>query len=450
MKMKKAAAFGLAIITAMSLLAGCGGSAGAEGAQGAGTDQAKAQKVTITIYQSKIEANEGYKKAIEAYKEVAPEVTINLEAVTGNDFAASLKAKMQSDPPTIFSVGGFQDLKDYSNMLEDLSDQPILEHALEGTTDMFAQDGKVLAVPLYMEGYGFVVNRQMFEDAGVDFDSMMSYEGMKAGFDTLKAKIEAGEMSEKYPFLEAVMEYPTKELWIAGDHDVNVALTHDFATAKEAYDADTLPGTGFEDYKTMVDFQAGYTTNAESRANLNSVDYTASLEGGLAIERVAAIKQGNWVAPAVENTDPEVLAKLDMLPYSVPGYSEGKYFVGVSGYWAINNTSTDAQKAAAKDFINWLYGDEAGQRIVVEDCKFVPPYDNFGDLQASDPLSQRIMDANNAGDTMNGWVYSGAPNTWGQQAAGVEVQKYLAGQATWEEVTQSSIDQWASMRAAQK
>lgn len=450
MKMKKAAALGLAIITAMSLLAGCGGTDGAEGAQGAGTDQAKAQKVTITIYQSKIEANEGYKKAIEAYKEVAPEVTINLEAVTGNDFAASLKAKMQSDPPTIFSVGGFQDLKDYSDMLEDLSDQPILEHALEGTTDMFAQDGKILAVPLYMEGYGFVVNRRMFEDAGVDFDSMMSYEGMKAGFDTLKAKIEAGEMSEKYPFLEAVMEYPTKELWIAGDHDVNVALTHDFATAKEAYDADTLPGTGFADYKTMVDFQAGYTTNAESRANLNSVDYTASLEGGLAIERVAAIKQGNWVAPAVENTDPEVLAKLDMLPYSVPGYSEGKYFVGVSGYWAINNTSTDAQKAAAKDFINWLYGDEAGQRIVVEDCKFVPPYDNFGDLQASDPLSQRIMDANNAGDTMNGWVYSGAPNTWGQQAAGVEVQKYLAGQATWEEVTQSSIDQWASMRAAQK
>ncbi len=64
--------------------------------------------------------------------------------------------------------------------------------------DMFTKDGKVLAVPLYMEGYGFVVNRQMFEDAGVDFESMMTYEGMKAGFDTLKAKIDSGEMKEKY------------------------------------------------------------------------------------------------------------------------------------------------------------------------------------------------------------------------------------------------------------
>ncbi len=55
------------------------------------------------------------------------------------------------------------------------------------------------------------------------------------------------------------MEYPTKELWIAGDHDVNVALTHDFDTAKAAYDSEVLPGTGFADYKTMVDFQASYT-----------------------------------------------------------------------------------------------------------------------------------------------------------------------------------------------
>ena len=99
-------------------------------------------------------------------------------------------------------------------------------------------------------------------------------------------------MKEQYPNLEAVMEYPTKELWIAGDHDANVALTHDFKTAKEAYDAAELPGTGFEDYKTMVDFQASYTTNADDTAKLNAVDYTTSLEGGLAIERVAALKQG--------------------------------------------------------------------------------------------------------------------------------------------------------------
>lgn len=440
MKTKKAIAISLSAAMAAAVLAGCG----------SGTGGSSSAKTEITIYQSKIEANEGYKKAIAAYEKSHPDVKINLEAVTGNDFAASLKAKMQSDPPTIFSVGGFQDLKDYGDILEDVSDMELLKHALPGTTDMFTKDGKTVAIPLYMEGYGFVINREIFEAAGVDVDSMKDFEGMKKGFDTLKEKIENGDLKEQYPNLEAVMEYPTKELWIAGDHDANVALTHDFATAQEAYDSDTLPGTGFDDYKTMVDFQAAYTSNAENTANLNSVDYTTSLEGGLAIERVAALKQGNWIAPAVETTDPAVLEKLDMLPYSVQGYSDGKYFVGVSGYWAINSKASEEQKDAAEDFINWMYTDPEGQKIVVEDCKFVPAYDNFGDLKATDPLSQKIMDANNEGNTMNGWVYSGAPNTWGQQAAGVAVQKYLAGEATWDEVKESSIEQWATMRESQK
>lgn len=33
------------------------------------------------------------------------------------------------------------------------------------------------------------------------------------------------------------------------------------------------------------------------------------LEGGLVIEHVAAIKQGNWVVPAVATTDQEVMRK---------------------------------------------------------------------------------------------------------------------------------------------
>ena len=109
MKAKRTAALGLAAVMAASLLSGCGAGG------------SKSAKTEITIYQSKIEANEGYNKAIAAYEESHPAVKINLEAVTGNDFAASLKAKMQSDPPTIFSVGGFQDLKDYGDILEDIS-----------------------------------------------------------------------------------------------------------------------------------------------------------------------------------------------------------------------------------------------------------------------------------------------------------------------------------------
>ena len=94
MKMKKATALTLTLAMTAGLLAGCG----------SGDSGSSKKQTEITIYQSKIEANEGYQKAIDAYEKVNPDVKINLEAVTGNDFTASLKAKMQSDPPPSASL----------------------------------------------------------------------------------------------------------------------------------------------------------------------------------------------------------------------------------------------------------------------------------------------------------------------------------------------------------
>ena len=177
MKAKKLVAVGMTVLMLGGLFVGCGNSADTSTGANSG------KNVKITIFQSKIEANEGYKKLIAAYEKDHPNVEINLEAVTGNDFGASMKAKMQSDPPTIFSVGGFSDMKDYGDVIEDVSDLDIMQHALKGTTDTFTKDGKVYAIPLYMEGYGFVINKQIrakrtYEEAvgqGKDPDEVLAY-----------------------------------------------------------------------------------------------------------------------------------------------------------------------------------------------------------------------------------------------------------------------------------
>mgnify|MGYP000373395553 FL=1 len=136
MKAKKLVAVGMTVLMLGGLFVGCGNSADTSTGANSG------KNVKITIFQSKIEANEGYKKLIAAYEKDHPNVEINLEAVTGNDFGASMKAKMQSDPPTIFSVGGFSDMKDYGDVIEDVSDLDIMQHALKGTTDTFTKRRK--------------------------------------------------------------------------------------------------------------------------------------------------------------------------------------------------------------------------------------------------------------------------------------------------------------------
>ena len=61
MKVKKVMAATLTLAMTAGLLAGCG-SGGAEGGS------SSSGKTEITIYQSKIEANEGYQKAIDTYE----------------------------------------------------------------------------------------------------------------------------------------------------------------------------------------------------------------------------------------------------------------------------------------------------------------------------------------------------------------------------------------------
>jgi raffinose/stachyose/melibiose transport system substrate-binding protein len=456
MKSKKVLAAMLAGAVCAVSMVGCSGngktttaSVAQNQASAASGGAATSKNVSIRMFQFKVEAKDAFQKVIDAYQKEHPNVKINMETVGGgSDYNAGLKTKMQSDPPVIFNLGGPQDVQDYKSKLEDLSDQSWVSHLpTESLTDV--KDGsKVLGMPFDLEGYGFVINRKMFEDAGVSYDSMLTFDGMKKGFDTLKQKIASGAMKSKYPHLEAVMEYPAKETWVVGDHDVNPILAQDFKSATDAFQAKELPFKAADTYKKIIDFQASYTTNANSKGTLNSVDYNKALEGGLAIGRVAAIEQGNWIAPAVTAVDANLLQDLDLLPYPVPGYSDGTWPVGVPEYWAVNKDANADQKAAAKDFLNFMYQSDEGKKIIINDAKFAVAFDNYGDLKPGDPLNKRVMQAVQDKKAMAGWVYSGAPTTWTQKVAGANVQKYLSGEETWDQVVKNCKDQWKSMRAS--
>lgn len=73
-----------------------------------------------------------------------------------------------------------------------------------------------------------------------------------------------------------------------------------------------------------------------------------SVGGGLAIGRVAAVQQGNWIYPEVKEVDQKLADRLGMIPIPLKGVSEGNIPVGVPMYWCVNSKSSDADKACAK------------------------------------------------------------------------------------------------------
>lgn len=411
------------------------------------SDASSGLEGTIDIFQYKVEINDALKAATEQYMALNPGVTINLETVGGgDDYGAALRTRMQaSDQPEIYNIGGPQDVIDWEANLADLSSEAWIGNTVDGLLDDVIKNDAVYGMPLAIEGYGFVYNKEIFEAAGIDASSLKTYDEIDQAFGELKEKIDNGDLKEQFPALEAVVEYPAKEKWVLGMHTGNIALGQEFANCTEAFNAKEVEFTYGQELKDLIDLQVKYTSNSDNAAALNAVDYSMQAGGGLAIERVAAIQQGNWVYPIIDEVDSEVAQKLGIIPLPLKGVSEGNTPVGVPMYWAVNSQSDENEQAIAKDFLNWLYQSDEGMQIVVNDFGFIPPFTNYGDAKPSDPLGQAISEAANAG-TIAPWVFNGCPTSWAENVLGAEIQSYLGGDKSWDEAIESAKQNWKEAR----
>jgi len=464
--MKKSLIILLAVVFALSMVfAGCSNSGTGESASpsvsesssGASQEPSESaaagdgEPVTINIFQFKVEIVDALNAAIEKYKSVAPNVTINLETVGGGqDIGPALKAKFSSGTgPTIYNIGGPSDVQLYQDKLVDLSNEPWVSEAVPGTLDNATKDGKVYGLPYATEGWGLMINKEIFEAAGVDISTMNNYEGIEAAFQKVKSGIDDGSLTAKYPLLEAVVEIPGQEAWVLGDHAVNLPLgkIFDYDTFK-AYEAQTLTfGDSAQGYQDYIDLQVKYSKYADKPSQTLSVDYATQVGGGIALERVACIQQGNWIYGDVATVDEAVAEKLTFVPAPMKGGVEDSIYVLVPMYWCINSQADDAQIQAAKDFLNWLYQSDEGKEMIVKDFGFIPPFTNYGDMLPSDPLAQSILQYADEGKTLN-CVFKGAPDGWTTNVMGAAVQGYLGGTLTWDETIKQGEQGWDDARAA--
>lgn len=436
-KKKILAVITTAVLSVSLLLSGCGSTNGGSGSK----------KVNVDIFQFKVEIHDELQKAANEYMKENPNVNINLTTVGGgDDYGAALKAKFQSgQEPAIYNVGGPQDIKDWSGKLEDLSDQAWVKNAVSGTLDGVTVDGKVYATPMSVEGYGLIYNKEIFKDAGIDASKINSYATLESAAKELDSKIKSGELKEKHPNLKAVFELPAKETWVTGLHTSNVVLGQEFKSDLNAFESKTVDFKYADAYKKLIDLQANYSSNADSKGKLNAVAYSNQVEEGLAVERVAIVQQGNWVSSAIKGVDEKVAEKLGMLPMPVVGGIEDSIPVGVPMYWAVNSGKSDEVKTEAKKFLEWLYTSDTGKDYVVNKFLFIPPYTGFENIKPTDALGSEVARYTQEGKTTP-WVFMGYPTAWGMDVVGTDIQKYLDGSMSWDDVIKDSKDKWAESR----
>ncbi|WP_449538144.1 ABC transporter substrate-binding protein [Ferdinandcohnia sp. Marseille-Q9671] len=434
MKAKKLVPAFLALLFLVSVaLVGC--SSNEEGSKDSGSDSKDA--VTVDIFQFKVEFKEQFEAVAKQYEEANDGVKINITTVGGGeDYGAALRSKFASgEEPTIYNIGGPQDVADWNDSLADLSDTAAAGVALEGTLDGVTKDDKVLGLPFNQEGYGLIYNTAVFEEAGINPDEITTLAALEDAVKTLDSKKD--ELG-----LDAVFALPGKEKWVTGLHLSNTFLSPEFdGNVLETFDSSSVEFEYGDAFKKVLDLQNEYSVQPTV-----SLDYAMQVEELFSTGRVAMIQQGNWVYGSIAGIDEELANNgVSILPIPVEGYKEDSIPVGIPMYWAVNSNKDDAEVKAAKDFLDWLYTSEEGKTTVLEDFKFIPAYEGFDATKVSDPLGKAVYEYSTEGRTIP-WVFMGYPTGWGEQQLGTNIQKYISGEMSWDDLVKESKASWEDTR----
>lgn len=363
-------------MTAAMLLGGCGQAAETSTkATGETTPVADAETEygKLIIFQSKTEIMDALNSCVEDFSEETG-IEVELWETTGDDYYTDLKTGLSTESgPTLFSLAPGSESVEMADYLEDVSDLSFADKISAGMTDEV--NGKKVGVPYTLEGFGLVYNANLADtasltstDALVDFLAAKKGEGING----------LGFSQEDYFLIMHVLNTP-------------FAIQDD----PDAYLASVLAGE-----KRMIDdaaFQEFASFMEAVRANCtNPVDVTYDNNcGDFATGKTAMIHQGNWCYSMFADYDTD----FDMGIAPLPLCGNDKVAVSVPAAWYINVDATDAEKASAKAFLEWLYTSETGADYLMNQFGFVPVVDGMTS-ESLDPISQSVADAAAAGNTI--------------------------------------------------
>ena len=204
------------MVLAVSLLTGCQGAASDEGeavseAEKETTQSADGEGVTLQLLQFKEDQAAIIKAMVEDFNGQSDGITVEA-TILGDDFSATRQARFAGgEGPDIFFVEGYSDAENCLEYLTDLSGEEWVSDLAANTVDGVTFDGKIYGFPIGLEGYGFVYNKDLFEQAGIvevpqtitelrEVDEKLKESGIQASSDAMAEWWFTGQHLLSIPF----------------------------------------------------------------------------------------------------------------------------------------------------------------------------------------------------------------------------------------------------------
>lgn len=428
--MKKLMLLGMSLCLVLGILAGCNSGnqeSTSEGKKESGSGDGEV--VTLNLFQFKVEIADQLQEMIKEFEAEHPNIKVKLETVGGGaDYGAALKAKFASgEEPDIFNNGGFKELELWKEHLADLSNEPWAEHVLPiGKVPTTDEDGKLYGMPVNLEGYGFIYNKDLFEKAGIT-EAPKTLSELK---DAVK-KLEAAGIK--------AFSAGYGEWWVIGQHLLNIpfAQQDDPVAFIEGLNDGSTSLVGNEQFKQFKDVIDLEVKNAVG--NPITTDYNTQVTL-FASGEAAMLQQGNWTENMITEINPEI--NMGFLPIPLNDEEDADVLpVGVPNNWVLNKNSEHLEEA--KTFLNWMVSSETGKRYITEEFAFIPAFDNIEASGLGD-LGQSILEYSKEEKTIP-WTWFRWPDGANKEFAAT-IQEYAAGKITYEQALEKFQATWDNMK----
>jgi len=341
---------------------------------------------TLSIYidsaESTVEAWEGL---VDAYAEVNPDMTIDLElhppGGEGDNLVKTRLATGEMNDLFYYNSGSLLQALNPDETLVDLSDEPWVDALSDDFTSVVSTDEGLYGAPAAASFAGAMIyNKDVYADLGLEVPT--DWDGFMANN---AAILDAGIA----PLAQTYGDTWTSQLFVLGDFYNVSAADPDWAeryTAGEAKFADEPALAGFVHQQEAA--EAGYFN--EDFASATYDDGVRMLAEGTAAHY--PMLTGN-VAGAIGANYPEAADSLGVFPIPGDDSASNGLTVWMPNGVYVPTTTEGAQLDAAKEFMTWLVSPEAcsvlatsstiGGPFVVDGCDL--PADSIAlvkDMQA--------------------------------------------------------------------
>lgn len=442
---KKLISMLLCVAMVGTMLTGCGGGgseapAAGNGAGGAESSSGGAagsgEEAEIYMFIASPEYADAINELIDAYKEVAPGVTINYET-TQNDYPTMLKAKLNSgDVPDIFSSTSGKEIDVYKEWSYNMESEALAETIDPAVAEMMKSpaDGNGLyGIAIKGNFFGMIYNKEIFETCGIS-----EFPRTASAMEEACAKIEAAGYK---PFTTGFAEWWVfKHVW---QHYLDAAAANagmDPAALVAAFEKGEAKVADYpelyDNFFHMVDLIVTYGDDKPLETALENEE--AAFANG---EAAMMVGQGAWVEADLLSINPDL--KIGFAGYPVTEDAAQSQVISGSDQ-SLHVYKDSAQLQATLDFVNWWYTSDYGKTWFVDVAGVVPPVISEGD-SAFEVINQGNALAAADGTASLSICYS--TDSW-HQTFGELMQAYIAGTADKDATCASIEEQWQTIEGA--